>query len=65
MFACLRAAIPADAGAASWCDKGIIGTDGDEYTAEIFDSDRLGSCIWFEEAPPCAANAIAVHGAFR
>jgi hypothetical protein len=51
LFVCLRAAVPAGEGV-SWCDVSRLGADGTEYTAELFDSDHRGACVWFE-APEC------------
>lgn len=43
LFVCLHAATPAGAGVSSVCDR--PGTDGEEYTVEVYDSDHRGACV--------------------
>jgi hypothetical protein len=62
LFVCLHAATPAGTGVSSVCDR--PGADGSEYTAEVYDSDHRGACVWFDP-PPCLAMAIYRHGEYR
>ena len=63
LFVCLHAATPAGTGVSSVCDR--PGADDDpEFTAEVYDSDHRGACVWFEP-PPCVAMAIYRHSAYR